>query len=188
MTLSEWAGGSENNRARVILAYVMTDVVGSTQIAIELGDIMWSEEVQKHFERARLLINEFDGYIIKFIGDAVFAVFQNASDALAFAMGFTENTGNDRFQIRSSVHVGSAIIQDADMSGKAISFTDRMLEYAGPDEIKVSEIARWFIESDRNPRDEAVAIEPAGTCNLKNFGDMELYSVVIERQSASSLP
>src|SRR6202035_2541422 len=78
--LIEWAGG-----ARVTLAIVFTDIVGSTALGVQLGDAAMKEIRRAHFAHSRTLIAQHHGREIKTIGDSVMAVFRSAGAALDYA-------------------------------------------------------------------------------------------------------
>jgi hypothetical protein len=79
-SLLEWAGG-----ARVTLAIVFTDIVGSTALGVELGDAAMGEVRRKHFAQSAALVAEDTGREIKTIGDSVMAVFRSVEAALDYA-------------------------------------------------------------------------------------------------------
>src|SRR5205085_2542089 len=59
-----------------------------------------------HFERAIKLLREWNGYLIKTIGDSVMAAFHNAADALDFALALQRDTGHESVRIRAGIHIG----------------------------------------------------------------------------------
>lgn len=77
----EWAGG-----ARVTLAIVFTDVVGSTALGEAIRDEAMNEVRRAHFGQSRRLIGQFEGREIKTIGDSFMAAFKSVDAALDYAM------------------------------------------------------------------------------------------------------
>ena len=65
------------------LTVLFTDLRDSTKLYREIGDATAFGRVMNHFDVLRKAIVEHDGAIVKTIGDAVMAVFRNASGALA---------------------------------------------------------------------------------------------------------
>jgi class 3 adenylate cyclase len=75
----KWAGD-----ARVTLAIVFTDVVGSTALGEKLKDERMNKVRQAHFVQSRKLINQYKGREIKTIGDSFMAAFRSVEKALDY--------------------------------------------------------------------------------------------------------
>jgi len=65
------------------LSFMFTDLKDSTRMYDLQGDASAFNLVQEHFDMMHKLIAEYDGAVVKTIGDAVMAVFESASQALA---------------------------------------------------------------------------------------------------------
>ncbi|NOT00101.1 MAG: AAA family ATPase [Phycisphaerales bacterium] len=110
----------------VPLAVVFTDVIGSTKLNIDLGDLVWDQVRTTHFRRAEGLIGSQHGFLVKTIGDAVMALFPNVINATSFAMALEREPGDPRIRIRAGVHVGQMQFTESDVFGNTVNIAARI--------------------------------------------------------------
>jgi class 3 adenylate cyclase/GTPase SAR1 family protein len=137
----EWAGG-----ARVTLAIVFTDVVGSTALGEEVREEGMSEIRQAHFAQSRKLIEKYKGREIKTIGDSFMATFKSVDAALDYACALHEQTGHPQVQIRAGIHIGPMQVEEEDVFGGAVNFAARVVGAIKDSEIWLSEPAKDDID------------------------------------------
>lgn len=118
----QWAGGVDI----ATIAIVFTDVLNSTGLNVRLGDESWSQIRKAHFERAKDLIEQGRGYLIKTIGDSVMTAFHSAADALDFALALYKYTGHESVKIRVGIHIGPVEISSGDAFGQQVSMAARV--------------------------------------------------------------
>ena len=111
------------------LSFVFTDLKSSTEMYETLGDSKAFYLVKEHFKIMEEVVTEFDGGVVKTIGDAVMAVFQTAGQALAAARSMVE-----RFEVYNAEHQtqNQIIVKIGVHSGPCIAVTlnDR-IDYFG---------------------------------------------------------
>jgi small GTP-binding protein len=117
-----WSGSADI----VTVAIVFTDVLNSTGLNVKLGDEPWRQVREAHFERARDLISQGHGYLIKTIGDSVMAAFHSAADALDFALALHNRTGHELIKIRAGIHIGPVEVSSDDAFGQQVSMAARV--------------------------------------------------------------
>jgi len=122
-SLQDYAGAPQNKGT---LALVFTDIVDSTELNNHLGDDEWLCILQLHFARARQLIHEHNGYLIKFIGDSCMVAFRTTVDAFRFSTQFFLDTGHEFVSIRAGFHFGGVLIEDDDVYGSMVNLTSRI--------------------------------------------------------------
>lgn len=122
-SLQEYAGAPHNKGT---LALVFTDIVGSTELNNHISDDEWLSILLQHFDRARRLIDQHHGYLIKFIGDSCMVAFRTTVDAFHFATSFFLDTGHEFMSIRAGFHFGSVLIVDDDIYGSMVNLTSRI--------------------------------------------------------------
>jgi class 3 adenylate cyclase len=178
----QWAGNVDT----ATLAVVFTDIVGSTELNQEMKDTRWSEILATHFERARQLINEKNGHLVKTLGDGVMAGFRGSADALEFALAFASNTGHEAIKIRAGIHVGLVVIKpDGDVSGHAVNFVQRVAAKAEKGGVWVSQHVKDHIEGLGRPK--ALLWTKHPDQELKGFPDTQtLWSVTVENPPQGS--
>ena len=162
--LEQWAGA-----ARVTLAIVFTDVVGSTALGNQLGNEKLDDVRNAHFTQARRLIIANGGYEVKTIGDSFMVAFHTAMDALKFALSLHDFTGNESIRIRAGVHVGPVHIVEDDLSGKMVNFASRLVSWPQDDWIIISNNAKEHIEDELGSASEGFSFLPYIVNDLKGF-------------------
>jgi class 3 adenylate cyclase len=81
------------------LSFVFTDLKSSTEMYEKLGDSKAFYLVKEHFKIMEEVVSEFNGGVVKTIGDAVMAVFQTPRQALDAARSMVE-----RFEVYNAEH------------------------------------------------------------------------------------
>ena len=69
-----------------IITFLFTDVEGSTRLARELGDERWAKLLEAHRGLVRAAFAAHGGFEVDTQGDAFFAVFRRASEAVEAAI------------------------------------------------------------------------------------------------------
>ncbi len=143
-TLSEHQ--SLNIRHMTIL---FTDIIGSTAIYNEFGDVPAFKAVRNHFRLLRRAVENHHGVIVKTIGDAVMAVFNDDFDAVNSAFAalklFPYNHPEQIFQldIKLGIHTGSTIAvnlnEQIDYFGTTVNVAARVQALASGGELVLSE-------------------------------------------------
>lgn len=92
---------------------LFTDIISSTKFYRTVGDKQAYEQIRKHFEVISKIFDEYDGVIIKTIGDAVMATFPNCDNAFLATKKIHEtfrlSMDKFKFTLRVSAHVGRVI-------------------------------------------------------------------------------
>jgi class 3 adenylate cyclase len=118
---------------------LFTDIVGSTETAVALGDAAWAELLERHHEVVRAEIARFDGEEMDTSGDGFFAIFREPADAVAAAFAVVEAVRELGLTLRVGVHTGDCYVADGKCSGLAIHIGARIAALAAPGEVLVSE-------------------------------------------------
>jgi class 3 adenylate cyclase len=121
---------------------LFTDIVDSTEKAVELGDGGWAELLELHNSRVRSQISRFHGQEMDTSGDGFFAIFPDPAHAIGAARNIQADLRELELKVRIGIHVGDCWIADDKCTGLAIHIGARIAELAGPDEILLSEAAR----------------------------------------------
>jgi hypothetical protein len=124
-------------------AILFTDIVGSTRLTQELGDLAAMQLVREHDAAVRSGLARFGGSEVKHTGDGIMAVFDSASRAVGAAThiqrALKEGTGaNERLRVRIGVAAGEPVNEHDDLFGAAVQQAARLCECAQPDSIVVS--------------------------------------------------
>lgn len=124
---------------------MFTDIVGSTALNSELGDVDYSDVLVAHRELVRRTVAEHDGVEVGTQGDGFLVRFDVAADGLACAVELQRHHrgGRDREphlpRIRVGLHAGEVVARDGDVVGRMVNLAARVADEAAPDEILVTE-------------------------------------------------
>jgi len=121
------------------VAIVVTDIVGSTELARELGDDRFFDLVARHQAVVRLAAERGGALSIKPQGDGVFLVFASADDALAAAQAIQRAFVHWPVETRAGVHTGSAIAAEGDYYGLALNLAAHIADLAAGGQVLVSQ-------------------------------------------------
>jgi adenylate cyclase len=128
------------------VAILFADVVGSTQLYDEYGDTKASETVAHCLDVMKDATHQFNGTVIKTIGDEVMATFPTVDDAMAAASQMqvrisSEGEGEEDHipvSIRIGCHYGPVVQEHNDIFGAAVHTANRMTSQAKARQIVIS--------------------------------------------------
>jgi class 3 adenylate cyclase len=154
---------------------LFTDIVGSTEKAVELGDGPWAELLERHHAVVRAEVARFGGEEMDTSGDGFFAIFPQPLQAIEAARQIRARLHELDLQVRVGIHFGDCWVADDKCTGLAIHIGARIADLANPGEILVSEAAKTMTGSVYDFADR-------GENHLKGVpGKWRLYAVATER-------
>jgi class 3 adenylate cyclase len=130
---------------------MFTDLIQSTQLYSQIGDIKAYTFVKQHFDILFTEILNHSGGIIKTIGDAVMAVFSDSVEAVSVAFQIKEavnhllqaNYMDEQYGLRVSISSGPALVvnmnDQIDLFGTMVNRGARLVGFASKETIAVSE-------------------------------------------------
>ena len=125
--------------SNVALATVLfTDIVGSTDLAAQLGDGPWRDLLDRHDRHVRAEIGRYRGREVKAMGDGFVATFDSPGRAIGCALAIRDALKAFDIDVRAGVHTGELEIRGADVAGMAVHIGARVSALAGPGEVLVS--------------------------------------------------
>ena len=161
---------------RLFRTVLFTDIVGSTQLAAELGDRKWRRTVAKHNSAIRQELRRHHGREVDTAGDGFFAIFENPTDAVRCAAAAVAATHALGIRIRAGVHTGEVEPAGANFGGIAVHIGARLLGLAGPQEVLVSSTVRDLVAGSGHAFDDRGAHELKGVP-----GEWHVYSLSLPR-------
>ncbi len=168
------AAGREVPEPDKVLATVLfSDIVGSTAVAAELGDVRWRELLAEHHVRVRRQLARFRGVEIDTAGDGFFARFDGPARGIRCALAIREAVRELGLELRLGLHAGECEVLDGKVAGIAVSIGARVSALAAAGEVLVSQTVRDLVAGS------GIAFEDRGTYELKGVPEeWRLYSVV----------
>ena len=127
------------------VAILFADVVGSTQLYDKFGDTKASETVAICLDVMKDATHQFNGTVIKTIGDEVMSTFASVDEAMGAAVIMqtrisAESKQDDRIpvSIRVGCHFGPVVQEQNDIFGAAVHTANRMTSQAKARQIVIS--------------------------------------------------
>jgi class 3 adenylate cyclase len=130
---------------RILATILVTDIVGSTELAAKLGDHAWGELLERHHAIVREQLDRFRGEEIDTAGDGFLATFDGPGRAIRAAVAIREGLLRDDIEVRCGLHTGECERVEGKVAGIAVHMASRVAESAGPGEIRVSDTVRALV-------------------------------------------
>jgi WD40 repeat protein/class 3 adenylate cyclase len=165
-------------------AIVITDILGSTEMMLNLGAEAMDRLRTVHFDQTRRLLRKFGGQEVKTLGDGFLSAFRTCIQALDFALGLYSDTGDARVAIRAGIHTGPIQIREDDVFGPTVNFAARVASMAIGAEIWGSNRAKQDIEEYKAERHSHVQWVAHYACKPKGFPECTLWSVLVPQPTA----
>jgi hypothetical protein len=89
---------------RVLATVLFTDIVGSTERAVELGDRAWRDLVERHHSTVRGMLGRYRGTEVDTAGDGFFATFDGPARGVRCAQQIVEAVRPLGLQVRGRAH------------------------------------------------------------------------------------
>jgi class 3 adenylate cyclase/DNA-binding CsgD family transcriptional regulator/tetratricopeptide (TPR) repeat protein len=166
---------STRGQGRRLAAAWFSDVVGSTEVAEELGDRRFGWLIDRYFAIARSALRRHGGREIGTAGDSMFAIFDAPGAALRAAFEATAAVRDVGLEIRSGVHFGE-VEHDAggSVGGIALHIGSRVVSLAGQGEVLTTATTAELAKG------AGFRFEDRGTHALKGIADSQGIFAVVE--------
>ncbi len=143
--------------SRAVLTLLFTDIVGSTQAIVELGDERWRALLGRYRAAVRQELARHGGREVNTAGDAFFATFDRPAAGLRCAWAVRHAVKALGLETRSGLHLGECEMRGEEVSGLAVHTAARVMAAAGDGEILISDAVRSaFTGTDLNLHDRGV--------------------------------
>ena len=149
--IEEFITGARGGSAadRVLTTIVLTDIVGSTRRAAELGDDRWHAMLDNHDNIVRHELERFRGIEVNTVGDGFVAMFPSPSTAIDCADAIIDAVRPLGIEVRVGIHAGEVEVRGKDIAGMAVHIGARVAAMAGPGEVLVSSTVREIVTGSR---------------------------------------
>ena len=156
----------------VLTTILFTDIVGSTERAVALGDRAWRDLLARHHAAVRRELARFRGQERDTAGDGFFATFDGPARAIRCAEAIIAGVGGLGLELRAGVHTGECELHDRKIAGIAVSVGARVAGEAEPGQVVVSGTVRDLVAGS------GIEFEDVGARALKGVpGEWRLYAV-----------
>jgi class 3 adenylate cyclase/pimeloyl-ACP methyl ester carboxylesterase len=120
---------------RVLSTVLFTDIVGSTERLVTLGDRKWQELKAAHHRIVRSELDRFRGREVDTAGDGFFVTFDGPARAIRCAAAIRDAVRQLGLDIRAGVHTGEVEMSAEGVTGLAVHIGARVMGLAGAGEI-----------------------------------------------------
>jgi class 3 adenylate cyclase len=129
---------ADTDHSRMLTTLVFTDVVGSTDRVVAIGDRAWGTVLDRHDEAIRRQLERFSGVQRRLTGDGVLATFDGPARAIRCGSAIRDVARQIGLDVRVGIHTGEVERRGDDLAGVAIHLAHRVCETAAPGEVLVS--------------------------------------------------
>jgi class 3 adenylate cyclase/pSer/pThr/pTyr-binding forkhead associated (FHA) protein len=173
---------AELEKLRRNVTVLFTDMKGSTAYFEKYGDaagLLMVHRINTMFAES---VNRHQGRVIKTIGDAVMACFDDPAESLAASIEMQQALAADnavkpeaqRILVRIGLNYGLGIVKSNDVFGDVVNVASRVESAAAPDQILISDTLHQAVSSTARFR-----IRAAGKFALKGVTEQrELFEVM----------
>jgi class 3 adenylate cyclase len=177
--MSEEAGAGAERSTAIVL---FTDLVGSTELRVQLGEETAEKVRRRHDHLLSDAIEKKRGRLVKNLGDGVMATFTGATDAVTTGVAIQQavdrhnrsGVGVVPLEVRIGISAGDVTFEEGDCFGTPVIEAARLCAAAQGGQVLVSEVVRWLAGSTGGHQFKAVgALElkglpaPVPTCEVE---------------------
>jgi class 3 adenylate cyclase len=172
LEVQEEGGLDEAEPERVLATVLFTDIVGSTEKAMEMGDRDWRQLLERHHAVVRRQLSRFRGEEVDTAGDGFFATFDGPARGVRCAQALVDSVGELGLELRSGLHTGECELVDGKVGGIAVHIGARVAAQASPGEVIVSSTVKDLVAGS------GLEFDDCGERELKGIpGEWRLFSV-----------
>jgi class 3 adenylate cyclase len=128
-----------------VLSLMVTDIVGSTRMAVERCDRRFRDLLDAHHETVRSELAQYRGEELNTTGDGFHASFDGPARAIRCAVSITDALHGVGIDCRIGLHAGECELRGGTASGVAIHIAARVAALASPSAILVSQTVRDLV-------------------------------------------
>jgi len=150
---------------RSLMTVAFTDIVGSTEMAADLGDRRWRSLLEIHESVSREQIDSARGRLVKLTGDGLMATFDGPARAVQCMRSIGDLLEPLGLRIRAGVHTGEVETIGNDIGGIAVHVAARIAALASAGEVLTSSTVRDLVAGS------GLVFEDRGEQSLKGVPD-----------------
>jgi len=167
---------------RVLATVMVTDIVGSTERAFQMGDRAWKQLLATHHHRVRGLLARYRGREVDTAGDGFLATFDGPARAIRCALAIAQAMRDLRLELRIGLHTGEIELEGDEIRGIAVHIGARVASQAGAGDVLVTSTVKDLVAG------AGLTFEDRGEHELKGVPDRwRLYQVVSESRFEESI-
>ena len=156
---------------RVLATVLVTDIVGSTELAARIGDRAFTSLLDRHHGMVRRELTRFRGREVNTTGDGFVATFDGPGRAIRCAFGIRDGARELGLATRAGLHTGEVEDRAGEIGGIAVNIGARVAAVADANETLVSSTVKDLVTGS------GIAFADRGARTLKGVpGEWRLYA------------
>jgi class 3 adenylate cyclase len=156
----------------VLATVLFTDIVGSTEKAVAVGDQRWRDLLDRHNTAIRRNISRFRGHEANTTGDGFLITFDGPARAVRCAGAIVDDMRSVGIEIRAGLHTGECEEIDDNIGGIAVHIGARVAALAAPGQVLVSSTVKDLVAGS------GLRFADRGDHSLKGIpGEWRLYAL-----------
>ena len=156
----------------MLATILFTDIVGSTERAVEFGDRRWRELLEQYYEGVRYELGQFRGREIDTAGDGFFTTFDGPARAIRCGCAIIKRVQALGIEVRAGLHTGECEVVGDKVGGIAVHIAARVAAEAGAGTLFVSSTGKDLVAGS------GIRFEDRGARALKGIPEeWRLYAV-----------
>jgi len=161
-----------SDTGRVLATVMFSDIVSSTERAVEIGDRRWRDLLDRHDALIRRELARHGGREVKTTGDGFLALFDGPARAIRCGVAIQQELRAEGVEVRIGLHAGEIELRGDDVGGIAVHLGARVAATASPGEVVVSSTVRDLVAGS------GIGFVDLGEHDLKGVPDRwHLYAV-----------
>jgi class 3 adenylate cyclase len=120
---------------RGLVTLLFTDIVGSSDVASELGDQRWHRLQARHHAVVRKQLKRYEGHEVDTAGDGFFITFSSPARGVRCAFAIVQEVRELGLDVRAGLHIGEAQLTGEKVGGIAVTTAARVSAAAGPGQV-----------------------------------------------------
>jgi len=168
-------GGTPVHRqVRMLATILVSDLVGSTEIAVQLGDRAWTDALDGHYRLVRTTLAQFGGDEISTAGDGFLVLFDSPALAIRAGLTIADRSGEAGLPVRVGIHTGELERTGvSEVQGIAVHLAARVSDEAEAGQVLVTSTTRDAVAGS------GLSFESVGERSMKGIdGPRLIYCAV----------
>jgi len=146
------------------MTLVFTDIVDSTILAEQIGDVGWLSLVKNHESDIRRYTAAHGGMVVKMLGDGSMLAFSSARAAVRTALEIQQAAAGEQYAVRIGIHAGEVVRREGDLFGITVNKAARIASVARAGQILASALVAELLGAT-----DGLAFGPPETVTLKGL-------------------
>jgi class 3 adenylate cyclase len=156
---------------RVLTTVLFSDIAGSTERVVALGDRRWRELRAQHKALIRRELARYGGHEVDMVADSCFATFDSPANAICCACAIRDVAKALGIEVRVGVHAGEVEPEGEEVTGITVHTGSRVTSMANPGEVLVSGTVKDLVAGS------GITFTDRGTHSLKGLpGEWRLFA------------